>query len=376
MNRFHGFWSYVHRDDDADHGRISRLAQDVAAEYEMMTGDSIELFLDKNALDWGDSWREKIDESLASVAFFIPVMTPRYFMSAECRRELQFFARRADDLGIKELVLPLHYVDVPDLRNDSAPDDLMRIVRGFQWEDWRDLRFSDVATESYRRGVTSLASRLVEANRHAEQSDVDGSSIRLGESSSQDSGDDAPGFVDSLASAEEAIPAWTETISAIGREVISIGALINSATDDISKTPIQRRTFAHRLAIAKRLATQLNDPTDRVSTLGNDYASQLHSVDSGICAIIEMAPDAIKDNPETKKELCAFFAVVRDLSDSARQALDSAQSMVKALTPTEKMSRDLRPVLRKLRQALTVLIEGREITDEWIHLIDKSGLSC
>jgi hypothetical protein len=102
-----GFWSYVHADDDTDGGRISRLAKDVVAGFDMLTGESIDLFLDRDQISWGEDWRNKIDESLSSIAFFIPVLTPRYLMSSECRRELQFFAQRAKRLGIEELVLPL-----------------------------------------------------------------------------------------------------------------------------------------------------------------------------------------------------------------------------------------------------------------------------
>jgi hypothetical protein len=40
-----GFWSYVHADDDADGGRVSRLAHDVAAQFEMLTGENIDLLL-------------------------------------------------------------------------------------------------------------------------------------------------------------------------------------------------------------------------------------------------------------------------------------------------------------------------------------------
>jgi hypothetical protein len=61
-----GFWSYVHADDDADGGRVSRLAQDVAAQFEMLTGEKIGLFLDRDDITWGEDWRSKIDESLSS----------------------------------------------------------------------------------------------------------------------------------------------------------------------------------------------------------------------------------------------------------------------------------------------------------------------
>jgi hypothetical protein len=107
----------------------------------MLTSEKIVLFLDRDDIDWGEDWRSKIDESLSTIAFFIPVLTPRYFRSPECRRELQYFAQRVTDLGVKELVLPLLYVDVPSLHEDAPADDLVALVQTFQWKDWRGLRF-------------------------------------------------------------------------------------------------------------------------------------------------------------------------------------------------------------------------------------------
>lgn len=168
MPDWEGLWSYVHADDLADGERISKLARDVGDQFEMLTGETIEIFLDKDALQWGDEWRERIDDALSSIAFFVAVLSPRYFKRPECRRELNFFARRATDLGVKELVLPLLYVDVPGIHDDDVVDELVALVRTFQWEDWRDVRFLDVASEGYRRGVTRLAARLVDANTKAE----------------------------------------------------------------------------------------------------------------------------------------------------------------------------------------------------------------
>ena len=204
MTELKGFWSYVHADDDVDNGRVSRLAQDVAAHFEMLTGEKISLFVDKDEIEWGEDWRGKIDESLASIAYFIPVLTPRYFMSAECRRELQFFARRARQLGIEELVLPLLYVDVPSLHEDTPPDDLVALVRTFQWVDWRELRFAELDSSDYRRGVARLAQRLVEANREAEEANVAAAAAGL-ETAVEDE-DDSAGLLDQLAAAEGSLP--------------------------------------------------------------------------------------------------------------------------------------------------------------------------
>jgi hypothetical protein len=61
MANARGFWSYVHADDTADHDRIATLARDVVEQFQMVTGESIELFLDQDDLEWGDPWRPKVD---------------------------------------------------------------------------------------------------------------------------------------------------------------------------------------------------------------------------------------------------------------------------------------------------------------------------
>jgi hypothetical protein len=63
------FWSYVHLDDDAEGGRVTGLARDVKRQYELLTGESLTLFLDRDALKWGDDWRAEIGASLSYVAF-------------------------------------------------------------------------------------------------------------------------------------------------------------------------------------------------------------------------------------------------------------------------------------------------------------------
>ena len=51
MSESQGFWSYVHADDLAEGERISQLARDNVAQFEMLTGEPISLFLDKVAIE-------------------------------------------------------------------------------------------------------------------------------------------------------------------------------------------------------------------------------------------------------------------------------------------------------------------------------------
>jgi hypothetical protein len=124
-----GFWSYARADDEAEGGRITRLARRVQTEYALITGEEIDVFLDRDDLEWGVEWKRRIDAALLGTAFFIPVLTPRYFSRPECRRELLTFVGHAASLGVNELLLPLLYVDVPDLSPDSDDEAIALIAR-------------------------------------------------------------------------------------------------------------------------------------------------------------------------------------------------------------------------------------------------------
>lgn len=392
MTILQGFWSYVHDDDKADGGRISQLARDVVAQYEMLTGEKIDLFLDKDAIEWGEKWRDEIDRSLASVGFFVPVLTPRYFMSAECRRELQFFARRAVDLGVKNLILPLMYIDFPSLRDQASTDDLVKLVRDFHWEDWHELRFSDVESGKYRKSVSDLASRIVEANRQAEELSREtvvvthteatkelGSSEGVGENiyKAPDNIEDKElGTIDILADTEEKMRKVPNTLNEFTEEMIKFGDIMRQATADMKKPNNAKSGFAYKQMISRRIALQLQEPTERMWLLSNELSSDLHTVDQGYRIIIGRANEEISDNIDSKKAFCDFFNAVRRLVANAHEAIKSMETMIKSTEPLDKMSRDLRPVTRRLRQGLTIMIELRGMYQEWIDLIDATGILC
>lgn len=365
MTDSQGFWSYVHKDDDADGGRIVRLAHDIVSQYEMLTNETIELFLDKDGIVWGNEWEQRIKDSLASVAFFVPILTPRYFASPICRNELNTFARRATELGVQELLLPVLYMEFPGLEDDRPDDDLVGLVRKFQWVDWRELRFSDPESAEYRRAVASMAKRLVEANRAAETTDATDTAISRAELA-----DDEDGVLELMASFEEAVPKLTETTGQIGEAILELNSELESAGEELNDP--KNQGFAKRLLVVRKLSLDLSPTTARISRLGDDFAQQLHDVDLGVRAIIARAPD----EPESRGEFCEFFGSIRGMVVAAENGLGSLESMVSAAAPLEKLSRDIRQPLRDLRRGLTLMVEGRDVMRAWIALIDESGVEC
>ena len=138
----------------------------------------------------------------------------------------------------------------------------------------------------------------------------------------------------------------------------------------------QGKGFAARLTIARKASHKLKEPAENIWSLGNEFVSQLHQIDPGFRAIIEQASIEAGDNPESQANVYSFFQKIRELSDAARGGLESLQSMIDASSPLEAMSRDLRGPVRRLRQGLTVMVEAREVIDEWVKMIEDTGIDC
>lgn len=366
MTAIDGFWSYVHADDDAESGRIAQLARDVVAQFEMLTGESISLFLDRDRLQWGDDWRPKVDASLSSIAFFVPVITPRYFMSEECRRELNYFARQAQRLGIEELVLPVLWIDVPGLHEDKPTDELLALVKRFQWSDWTALRFSDLGSGEYRKAVAELAARLVQANSAAEAS---ARNLDIDKVESEPDDEDL-GTLDKLGVMEESLPQMTEILNQVGGTIEEIGLAMQGATGEIEANTNPSAALATRLRIARKLASELAGPATSIRSLGNDFSSSLNDVDEGVRIIIARAPEEVRDNTQSRTEFEGFFDAIRGMVAQSEVGLGAVANMIAQLEPIEKLSRDLRQPLRTLREGLTLFVDGLTVMRGWISLID------
>jgi hypothetical protein len=358
-----GFWSYVHADDEVEGGRIVQLGRDLAAEFELLTGDSIDLFLDRDSLEWGARWQERIETSLANVAFFVPVLTSRYFMSASCRLELRTFATGAERGGLRSLLLPVLYTDLPE---SASSDELVDLAQSFQWVDWRDLRFEDRSGSRYRRAVHGLAQRLAAANRAAEvpsQADV---AAALADPV------DSLGTLEVMSRYEEALPDLADTILELNGVIEHIGNLATGHTARLDQKPSGVSPFTWRLRVVRELSSSLEKPAAQLDQLGARFTISLHHMDAGVREIIRMAPD----QPESRAEVCRFFSQIRNLSASAEAGLTPLERLLASTKTLDALSREIRPVTREMRQGLTLVLEGRAVMAEWVGLIDALDLDC
>jgi cobaltochelatase CobT len=102
------FMNYVREDDTYEGGRLTELRLRLSGEVAAQCGESFPIFQDRKDIAWGEQWRERIDGSLDSVTFLIPIVTPRFFRSDACRDELDRYLKREQKLGRGDLVLPVY----------------------------------------------------------------------------------------------------------------------------------------------------------------------------------------------------------------------------------------------------------------------------
>jgi len=126
----------------------------------MHTGETFKIFQDRNDLAWGQSWKERIDDSIDSVTFLIPIITPSYFRSPACRSEFDRFRDREFKLGNNNLILPIYYLSADELDDSENTDDIGIVLRSRQYQDLRPFRFVALEDLAFVEALAELARDL------------------------------------------------------------------------------------------------------------------------------------------------------------------------------------------------------------------------
>jgi hypothetical protein len=159
------FMSYARDDDAHERGRLSELRTRLTGEVAAQSGDPFPIFQDREDIAWGEQWRKRINGSIESVTFLIPILTPRFFRSNACRDELERFLQREQELGRGDLILPIYYLDSPPL-NDPAKrssDALAETIHSRQYWDWRQLRFESFESKQVGETIAKMAKEIIAA---------------------------------------------------------------------------------------------------------------------------------------------------------------------------------------------------------------------
>lgn len=156
------FLSYATIDDLHDQGKLTQLRNRLSLGVRVQTGKEFHIFQDRQDIQWGEPWMERLRESLEDVVFLIPIITPSYWASGWCREELKLFLERERALGRNDLVLPIYYRTCPILEDVSLlnQDELASSIKERQMEDWRQLRSEPLDSPRVIEKIERMAEQI------------------------------------------------------------------------------------------------------------------------------------------------------------------------------------------------------------------------
>jgi parallel beta-helix repeat protein len=198
------FMSYVHADDK--YGRPTEFRQYLSDEVRIQIGEEFPIFQDHD-IQWGQNWRERIEESLDEASFLIPIITPSFFNSPYCRSELERFLDREKQLGRNDLILSVYYVNCPFLDDEAkqASDKLAQAIATHQYADWRELRFEPFTAPLVGKTLARLAGQIRNALERVQASQKTSTTTSASGTASRLSRESSPEVSPSTESAPEGV---------------------------------------------------------------------------------------------------------------------------------------------------------------------------
>ena len=302
-----GFWSYSRDDNSLDGGGILELARLLREEYNLLSGEPLELFIDHDSVAWGEQWRERIDSSLSQTTFFIPIITPRYFTRPECRRELLEFAAKAKSLGVEELILPILYVEIQGLSPEN-PDEAVALIAKTQYVDWRAIRLLETTSQGYRTAVNALARRLLEITQKVTEKQFNLEvSVDL-----EDDGVD--GITDIVEKITKFLPDWVDAVQGENINLAQADATWHQLWPRVTKLQKSGAPASAILATQMRAAREMLPLLERSQRDFRTYAARSVELDP----LITQLAGLVAEHPES-------FS----LAMPVREAIDEAMSQIR-----------------------------------------------
>jgi predicted AAA+ superfamily ATPase len=348
------FLSYVHEDDLAEQGRITQLGRDLAERYRLITGEAIEVFIDKDSLRWGEEWQSRIDDQLLRTTFFIPVVTPRFLKSRPCRDEVTTFESTARVLGTEAFILPILW---NDLRKTDADDPIASTLRSHQWVDWTVNKFEERESRDYRLAVNAMAERLAEA--------VDGLSSIVTAPAIDTTAPPTESEVDVLdlmERAEQAVQQLPQATASWQPALLEafqtmIEALSNVQTGQPTNPASIRAGLAQAAGGLKGPVAHLEEETAKMRLALNQIDDSVH----------ELLAFAVRQ-PEVADQLgltAGLETLRNELPESFGLDPDQLSTFVNQLTTFGALSRELRAPARTLSDAVVFISDMETMLQNW-----------
>ena len=185
--------------------------------YEYELGSTLNIFVDKRSINWGEDWKAAMSRSLGIANVLMPAVTPRYLRSPACRDELMQFDDRMEGIPGAQ-VLSLVWQDYGAVRQAMPNDPVLKVIDGHQGISVSELRGLRIDSEEYQAKVTEIVSKLRElmerGTAHEDASDIAEKGHGRGE---------ADGLIEAFDRLGQDIPPFNDAVARVVTGIDEIG---------------------------------------------------------------------------------------------------------------------------------------------------------
>lgn len=366
-----GFFSYAHADNAFDF--LSHFKEDLCTEFKIISSSALDLYIDRETISWGDNWRKSIASGINDASFFIPILSPNYFKSGSCRAELTQYMNKAEELGVKDLLLPLLFVNI---KSDwlGLDDALVSSVLEYQYLDITSLRFLERGSGQYIKIVNCAAARLWEANARlismveagSRTTFVDvGANLDETKQIADAPYEDEGGFLlESLANFQPTIDEMSESTEHINSDIVAIGKCINQTNELIEKKQQQNQLDPKvALVLTGQLAADLKPISTKYAEHADIFLDAVNKTERVLAPLVTHW----KANDADENNLASF----RDLINATEEARVNVQSFKDSIEPAKRLSRSLFKTMQSIESSTSICLAAMDVVIGWQELLDN-----
>lgn len=176
--------------------------------------------------------------------------------------------------------------------------------------------------------------------------------------------DEELGFLERLAEAEDAFPAFNATMEDLTADIQEIGDTARNGSAEMKASDARGGGSRGRLAVAIRFAHALEPITARTEQLVDEQRVRARSMDSGL----EWMFGRIRTGELSSEEREAANGMLRamiEAGEAAQSGIDSIRSFIDSFTTVGQSARPVRRVVSRLVTAYEGLITTIERWVEW-----------
>ena len=362
------FWSYAHKDNTNSHGAIDTLLNSICCEYELATGDSLDVFVDKENIAWGDNWKSIIDDAVQHTTFFIPVLTPTYLNRPNCLSELKTAIRRFEEIGMQAGIYPIRFVNIDRALKNHVDKKLAKFLSETQGINFFEIETRNPDDQSYQGIVRKIVSDLIkiddelyENREQIEKRACDSDKTLNNQSNTKNT---EPGYLDRLAGMEKKTQEQSEILEALTSNMQRIGELTKKKQAEIKVSDAQRRGFPGRLEIVREMAKELKPLALSLNKQCAVFTENTSIMTDGIEAYVALAQNDGDNRSET------FENSIHTLVSESDFTFSNCRSFFNTLESVGKMSRDLREPFGTMQSGIALFCSNEEAFKYWDRCID------